>query len=119
MVEPVNPDHARFAALLRRRGIRALIGGVHALAFHAKPRYTETMDVFVDPSASSAVHDMRTSDTGIRFSIPSASFEDAWRNRIESTFGGQRVFFMGRDDLIRISQASDNLYDRADFSAVS
>src|SRR5437016_4044105 len=46
-----------FEELLRffdSRGVKALIVGAHAVAFHAKPRYTKDLDVLVEPTADNA-----------------------------------------------------------------
>jgi hypothetical protein len=48
------PDFEEFIAALNARGVRYLIVGAYALAFHAKPRATKDLDVFVDPSPANA-----------------------------------------------------------------
>ncbi len=44
----------RLSAFLRR-DVRFVIVGAHALAHHAKPRYTKDLDLFVEPSSENAV----------------------------------------------------------------
>ena len=39
---------------LNRRPVKALVVGAHAVAFHAKPRYTKDVDVLVEPSVENA-----------------------------------------------------------------
>jgi hypothetical protein len=39
---------------LNGAGARYLVGG-YAVAFHAEPRYTKDLDVWVDPSADNAI----------------------------------------------------------------
>ena len=46
-----------FEELLRffdSRGVRALVVGAHAVAYHAKPRYTKDLDVLVEPTSENA-----------------------------------------------------------------
>ena len=42
------PDFEEFIASLNAQGVKYLIVGGHAFAFHAKPRATKDLDVFVD-----------------------------------------------------------------------
>lgn len=32
------------------RGVRAIVVGAHAVAFHAKPRFTKDLDILVEPT---------------------------------------------------------------------
>src|SRR5262245_11704310 len=43
-----------FLKLLTRHRVRFLLIGGHAIAFHAQPRYTEDLDVFVEATAANA-----------------------------------------------------------------
>jgi hypothetical protein len=49
-----HPDFEEFIAALNERGVRYLLIGAHAVAFHARPRATKDLDVFVEPSAPNA-----------------------------------------------------------------
>jgi hypothetical protein len=40
-------DYEEFLASLNAHGVRYLVGGAHALAFHARPRATKDLDVFI------------------------------------------------------------------------
>jgi hypothetical protein len=48
------PDFEEFIAALNARGVRYLVVGAYALAFHAKPRATKDLDVYVDPVPANA-----------------------------------------------------------------
>jgi hypothetical protein len=48
------PDFEEFIAALNARGVRYLVVGGYALAFHAKPRATKDLDVYVDPTTANA-----------------------------------------------------------------
>jgi hypothetical protein len=43
-----------FLSLLGARGVRYVLVGGHAVAGHAEPRFTEDLDVFVEPGGATA-----------------------------------------------------------------
>jgi hypothetical protein len=47
-------DYEEFIAALNAHGVRYLIIGAHAVAFHARPRATKDLDVLVDPAPGNA-----------------------------------------------------------------
>jgi hypothetical protein len=47
-------DYEEFIAALNAHGVRYLVVGAHAVAFHARPRATKDLDVLVDPTAANA-----------------------------------------------------------------
>jgi hypothetical protein len=144
MSEGARPsrDQAEFVACLARHDVRALIVGAHALAMHAKPRYTRDLDVYVDPSPENARRiltaleefgfgalgiteaDLRAhrvvqlghepNRIDIMTSIDGVTFEEAWSSRVEGTFGGEKVFFIGKAALMRNKAASARPQDLAD-----
>ncbi|MGB6849079.1 MAG: hypothetical protein WBG05_12860 [Thermoanaerobaculia bacterium] len=117
--------------------------GGHALAFHAKPRFTKDIDILVEPSADNAkrlmqaLDDFGFGDVGLTegdFSAPGAivqlgvapnridlitaidgvTFDEAWQGRVRGRFGSQEVFYLGKTELIRNKQASGRKQDLAD-----
>jgi hypothetical protein len=44
-------DYEEFLASLDAHGVRYLVVGAHAVAFHARPRATKDVDVYVEPGA--------------------------------------------------------------------
>lgn len=50
----VSQDFEELLASLNANGVRYLIGGAHALAFHARPRATKDLDLFVAPTRANA-----------------------------------------------------------------
>ena len=50
----VNRDFRDLFAALNDAGARYLIIGGYALAFHARPRFTKDLDVFVEASTDNA-----------------------------------------------------------------
>ena len=117
--------------------------GGHALAFHARPRFTKDIDVLVEPSAENAgrllggleefgfgglglrVEDFIEPDRVVQLGYPpnridllttidGLTFEEAWAGRAEGHFGSQPVFFLGRAELIRNKRASGRPQDLLD-----
>ncbi len=47
-------DYEEFIAALNAHGVRYLIIGAHAVAFHARPRATKDLDILLDPTPANA-----------------------------------------------------------------
>lgn len=47
-------DFEEFLESLNAQSVRYLVGGAHALALHARPRATQDLDVFVEPTKRNA-----------------------------------------------------------------
>jgi predicted nucleotidyltransferase len=47
-------DYEEFIAALNDHGVRYLIVGAHAVAFHARPRATRDLDILLDPAPANA-----------------------------------------------------------------
>lgn len=136
-------DQADFLGCLVRHDVRALLVGAHAVAFHAKPRYTGDIDILVEPSEENALRVLAAIEEfgfgelrlqpedfavpgkivqlgiepnriDIITSITAVTFEEAWQSRVEATYAGQRVFFIGREALIRNKEAVGRGRDRDD-----
>jgi hypothetical protein len=52
----VTKDFEELFACLNARHARAVIVGGYAFAFHAKPRFTKDIDIFVEPTPENAAH---------------------------------------------------------------
>ena len=144
MADPAK-DFEKLLRFFASRGAKAVIVGAHAVAFHAKPRYTKDLDVLVEASAENAqrvldaLADFGFGDLGLTTpdfaqpgrivqlgfppnridlmtSIDGVSFADVWKGRVEATYGNTRVFIIGREELIRNKTASARPQDLADLS---
>ena len=127
-------DQADFLGFLEKHGVKALVIGAHAVAFHARPRYTKDIDIFVEASEENArriiaaIEDFGFAELGLTVSdfsspgrivqlghepnridiltsIAGVTFEDAWPSRVEAIYAGQHVFFIGIEELIRAKEA--------------
>lgn len=48
------PDFEEFIGALNAKRVRYLVVGAHAVAFHARPRATKDLDIYVDPTPANA-----------------------------------------------------------------
>jgi predicted nucleotidyltransferase len=49
-----SQDYEEFIAALNDRGVRYLVIGAYAVAFHARPRATKDLDILLDPKEGNA-----------------------------------------------------------------
>ncbi|MGH2372838.1 MAG: hypothetical protein ACRDIC_05095 [bacterium] len=61
-------DYEEFIGALNDHGVRYLIVGAHAVAFHARPRATRDLDILLDPTPYTHLGNPRLSP-GIRTPI--------------------------------------------------
>jgi hypothetical protein len=47
-------DYEEFIAALNAHGVRYLVIGAHAVAFHARPRATKDLDILLEPTPANA-----------------------------------------------------------------
>jgi hypothetical protein len=142
-----NQDFKDLFVALNAQGVEFLVVGAHALAAHGYVRATKDLDVWVRPSDENAARVMRALSafgapthevTKEDFAIPGITFQIgvqpvridiitavdgltfvlAWQNRVESDYGGERVFVVSREDLIRNKRASGRPQDLADIDAL-
>jgi hypothetical protein len=142
-----NRDQIEFVALLASHDVRALIVGAHALAFHARPRYTKDLHIFIEASAENAAKvvaaieefgfaslgitagDLTTPGQVIQLgcppnridlmtSITGVPFAEAWEHRVEGKLGDQTVSFIGKAELMRNKSATGRHQDLADLEVL-
>ena len=138
-----NKDYEELFECLRRREVRAVVVGAHAVAFHAKPRNTKDVDILVEPAADNArrllaalddfglgsleldVEDFSQAGQIIQIgyepnrvdfitSLGTVTFEEAWAGRVEGRFGSQVVAYIGLNELIRAKEDAGRPQDLAD-----
>ncbi len=143
----VTKDFEELFVCLNARHVRAVIVGGYAVAFHAKPRFTNDIDIFVDPTAENAarlvsaladfgfgglgltVDDFSRPGTIVQLgvapnrvdlvtAIDGVSFVEAWEGRASGHYGSTPVSYLGRAELIRNKRASGRLQDLADLEAL-
>lgn len=144
---PVNPDFRDLFSELSAVEARYLVVGAHAVIYHATPRYTKDLDIWIEPNPDNAqrvytaltrfgapmesleVEDLATSGTIFQIGIEpnridvitelkGLSFEDAWRRRILSTYGDVPVALLGLDDLLVNKRAVGRPQDLMDVESL-
>ena len=140
---PLNDDFRDLFAALNAAGARYLLVGGYAVAFHAEPRFTKDLDVWVEPTQDNATRVFGALETfgaplgevtaadlsrpGIVFQIgvppnridivthiDGVAFPEAWDGRTQSQYGDQPVPVIGLSDLIRNKRASGRPQDLID-----
>lgn len=140
---PVNPDFSDLFSALNAADARYLLIGGYAFSFHAEPRYTKDLDVWVEPSAPNAaavnaalaqfgapmqhvsIDDLSRTGMVIQIgvepnridivtSIDGVSFDEGWAGRLETRYGDVPIHVIGRAELIKNKRTCGRLQDLAD-----
>jgi len=141
----MNPD-SDFAAMLsalNAAGAEYMVVGGYAVAFHAEPRYTKDLDIWVRPTPDNArrvmqalaafgapLGDLALQDlyapgtvfqigvepvrVDILTSVDPLNFEAAWALTVATSFSGVPMRVIGRDDLVAAKRFANRPRDRGD-----
>ena len=135
----VTSDFRDILFLFEKHQVRYLIIGGYAFAFHARPRYTKDLDLFIEPTAGNIKH---VNEALVEFGSPflvahdrpgeilqlgvepnridliqqvgKVDFSVAWDGRIRAMYGDVEVSWIGLDALIESKQVADRPRDRED-----
>lgn len=142
-----NQDYFDMFAALNAANVRYLIVGAYAVGFHAEPRTTKDLDIWVEASWENAqrlyralaefgaplenvtVSDFCNTETVFQIGLPpnridiimgleGVSFEEAWQNRVEAQYDGQQVFMIGREELLEVKKIAGRPQDVEDVKAL-
>jgi hypothetical protein len=137
------PDWSEFIGLLCSHHVRFLIVGAHALAANGRPRATQDLDIWVQPTVANAKRLSKAlADFGFtalskqvtEFSMPDrmatlgrpplqidimtsvtgVAFARAYQHRLVARFGRHAVGFLGQPELLVNKLASGRPKDLAD-----
>jgi predicted nucleotidyltransferase len=141
-------DYEEFVESLNKNDVRYLIIGAHAVAFHARPRATKDLDIFIEPAPDNAervlaaIRDFLGSDLGLKvedLTIPgrivqlgvapsridllsrlagARDFTSVWASRVDAKFGDVDAHYLSLDDLIQEKESADRDQDRADLRSL-
>lgn len=129
----VIEDFQDMLALLNKRGARYLIIGGLAFIYHAKPRYTKDMDLWIDPSQDNVQRaNLALAEFGSPFlldadkpnqitqlgvaparidlllNVSGVRFETAWRKRERGQYGNAAANWIDLNTLIHIKRRVDS-----------
>ena len=139
----VEKDFEEFVELLNAHNVEYLIVGAYAVSFHAVPRNTGDIDIFVKPDKENARNllrvlrdfgfgsleitedDVLNPDCVIQLgyepnridlltSISGVEFDEAYKDRKTGMFGKSRTNFISLEHLIKNKQAASRAKDIAD-----
>jgi hypothetical protein len=143
----VSKDFEELCGFFNARKVKALVVGGYAFCFHARPRNTKDLDIWVEPSAENAqnvilalkdfgfenlpltIEDLTEPGRILQLGYPPGridfltslqglNFPDAWERRVEGHFGRESVFYLGVEDLIRNKETVGRLQDLADVAVL-
>jgi len=144
----LNQDFREFLQSLNDNGVRYLIIGGYAVAFHGHPRYTKDMDVWIEMDAENAANmvkalaqfgfaslglkeeDFLVADQIIQLGYPpnridvittlvGVDFETCYAARVQSDVNGLLVNFIDLESLKRNKKAAGRHQDLADVENLS
>jgi len=140
-------DYKDLLSAFHAHGVKYLVVGGYAVIFHAQPRFTRDIDLFIkaDHANGQATHaalgaplqGVRPADFAERGSffrfgrdphgfdilpdIPGVDFDKAWERRVEGVIdpaSGLKAFFISAADLIASKLAAGRPQDLADAAAL-
>ncbi len=140
---PVNPDFRDLFSAFNTAGVKYLLVGGYAVAFHAEPRFTKDLDLWIEassvnaerafaalrafgaPVSSITSRDLATPESVLQIGMPpnridvatsidGVDFETAWANRVETDYGDQRIHVIGKKELIANKRACGRPQDLSD-----
>jgi hypothetical protein len=141
----LNRDLREFLELLNSRRVDYIIVGAHCLAFHARPRYTGDLDIFIHATPENATKlvdllrhfgfadagftesDFTEAEQVIQLGRPphridllttltGVSTAEAFSSKIAAEIDGVPVFILGKNMLIQNKRAVGRPQDLADLA---
>jgi hypothetical protein len=139
----VENDYEDLLRLFNKHSVKYCIVGAYAVAFYGRPRYTKDMDIFVLPDDRNAakviraLHDFGFKSLDIKIedlnrtnkiiqlgyepvridlitSLVGCTPDTIWKNRIVGIYGKEKVYFIGRRELLRNKKAAGRPQDLID-----
>jgi len=139
----VEADYEDLLKYFNKRKVKYCIVGAFALGFYARPRYTKDMDILVEASHENGEKIIKAlKDFGfgrlkltpkdftkekevvqlgyepvridLLTSIEGCSFKEVWQYKKSGKYGGIKVYFIGRNELIKNKKALGRPQDKAD-----
>ena len=140
---PGKSDYDDLFELLNSARVKFLVVGAYAVAFHAVPRNTGDIDLFISSDEANAkrvlgvirefgfgglgvtLEDLTKPDVIIQLGYPplrvdfltgisGVKFDDAWKSRMRGRIGDSRVWFISKPDLVMNKRQSGRPKDKLD-----
>ena len=139
----LNPDFREFFQLLNANGVRYMIVGGYAVAYHGYPRYTKDIDIWIWVSPENAekvektLRDFGFASLGLQASdfleegmivqlghapnridlimgVPGVNFENCYEKKVEEEIDGIKLSFIDLESLKKAKRTSGRSQDLAD-----
>ena len=143
----INPDFRDLLLAFNAAEVRYLVVGAYAVTFHAQPRFTKDLDLWIEASPDNAkrvhgalkafgapVEELTLDDLAnpemvyqigiapnridILMGVSGLGFGEAWPERVDSTYGDCPIHVISRQDLIRNKRAAGRPQDLIDLRAL-
>lgn len=140
-------DFIDFIELLNQHGVKYMVIGAHALAYHGRPRHTGDLDVWIKPSNENAsrmmavLNDFGFGSLGITEpdflkenyvtqlgypplridllnTISGVGFDEAYENKVDAEVDGLRVSFINVNEFIKNKEATGRNKDLGDIASL-
>lgn len=142
-----QPDFRELLGLFNAHGVKYIVAGAYALAFHGAPRNTGDINILVQPTAENADRilqalkdfgfgslglkreDFELPDYVVQLGVPpvrvdittsitGVSREEAEAGKAEGTYGDIPVHYLGRKQFVANKRATGRKKDQADLEAL-
>mgnify|MGYP006286190961 CR=1 FL=1 len=139
----ISQDFEEFIRLLNRNEVKYLIVGGYAFSVHARPRFTNDMDIWIDREEDNAakvletlkqfgfgsldikISDLTEPDMIIQLgnppfridlltSIDGITFQKAWNHKETGKYGEEKMNLISKNDLIKNKKACNRKKDKRD-----
>jgi hypothetical protein len=143
----LNPDFSDLFAAFNAAGVEYLVVGGYAVAFHAQPRFTKDLDVWINrlganpervmsalqafgaPLFEITATDLAQAEVVLQIgiepnridiltSIDGVQFLDAWDARVVTRYGDIDITVIGREHLIQNKRSVGRAQDLLDAAAL-
>jgi len=131
----LHPDLKKFLCCLADHRVRAIVLGAHVLATLGRPRFTDDLDVLVDPTVANAARLAKALDAfgyaelakeakahfaapermatlgrppvaiDLLSGAPGLTFGEAWHGRRELSIAGRAIAFLGLAEFVKTKRA--------------
>ena len=139
----VEKDYEELLKFFDKYKVKYCVVGAYAVAFYAKPRYTKDMEILVEPNIrngkrivnalnefgfkSLKLSEKDFSRKGkiiqlgyepvridIITSIDGCSFKEVWKGKVLDTYGKEKIYFIGLNELAKNKKISKRKQDQVD-----
>jgi hypothetical protein len=139
----VQPDYEELLKLFNKHKVKYAIVGAYSVAFYSLPRYTKDLDILIEATPQNGAKIVRALKdfgfSGLKLmaqdfskekeviqlgyepvridlltSIEGCTFQEVWDHKKRGTYGRQKVYFIGLNELIKNKKKLNRGQDQID-----